>query len=202
MPLGRRRLPMIGGLGFAVVSAFAAFAPIAAALIAARAALGFFGAMLMPATLSIIRNVFTDPTERRTAIAVWAAGFSGGAAGPIVGGVMLEHFWRGSVLLLAVPVLIPLLALGMWLIPESKDPDPSPIDPLSIVLAMATMAPIVWAVKEVAYAGVTGTSAAAVLVGLVSGALFVHRQLRRPRPCSTCGCSPSPRSAERWRRTC
>lgn len=181
--IGRRRLLMIGGLGFAVVSAFAAFAPTAAALIAARAALGFFGAMLMPATLSIIRNVFTDPTERRTAIAVWAAGFSGGAAlGPIVGGVLLEHFWWGSVLLLAVPVLVPLLALGLWLIPESKDPHPSPIDPVSILLVMATMTPVVWAVKEVAYAGVTGTSAAAALVGLASGALFVNRQLRRPRP--------------------
>ncbi|HLS33953.1 MAG TPA: MFS transporter, partial [Brevibacterium sp.] len=181
--VGRRRLLMTGGLGFAVVSAFAAFAPTAGALIAARAALGFFGAMLMPATLSLIRNIFTDPTERRTAIAVWAAGFSGGAAlGPIVGGFLLEHFWWGSVLLLAVPVLIPLLALGLWLIPESRDPHPSPLDPLSILLAMATMTPIVWAVKDVAYAGVTGASAAAVLVGLASGALFVGRQLRRSRP--------------------
>ena len=181
--IGRRRLLLIGGLGFAVVSAFAAFATTAAALITARAALGFFGAMLMPATLSIIRNIFTDPIERRTAIAVWASGFSGGAAlGPIVGGFLLEHFWWGSVLLLAVPVLIPLLVLGPWLIPESKDPHPSPIDPASILLVMATMTPIVWAVKEVASAGLTGAPVTAALVGLVSGTLFIRRQLGRPRP--------------------
>ncbi|WP_338751768.1 MFS transporter [Janibacter alittae] len=181
--IGRRRLLMIGGLGFAAVSAFAAFAPTAEVLIASRAALGLFGAMLMPATLSIIRNVFTDPTERRTAIAVWAAGFAGGAAlGPIVGGFLLEHFWWGSVLLLAVPVLVPLLVLGPWLVPESRDPDPSPVDPASIVLVMATMTPIVWAVKEVSHSGPTGAPAVAGLVGVMSGALFVHRQLQRPRP--------------------
>ncbi|NYF96932.1 MFS transporter [Janibacter cremeus] len=181
--IGRRRLLMVGGLGFAVVSAFAAFAPTAEVLIVARAAQGFFGAMLMPATLSIIRNVFTDPTERRTAIAVWAAGFAGGAAlGPIVGGLLLEHFWWGSVLLLAVPVLVPLLVLGLWLVPESRDPHPGPIDPVSILLVMATMTPIVWAVKEISYAGLTGAAVVAGLVGLVSGALFVGRQLRRPHP--------------------
>src|SRR5690625_5362761 len=130
-------------------------APTSGAHIAARAALGFFGAMLIPATLSLIRNIFTDPTERRTAIAVWAAGFSGGAAlGPIVGGFLLEHFWWGSVFLLAVPVLVPLLALGFWLIPESRDPHPGPIDPVSILLVMATMTPFVWAIKDASQNGV------------------------------------------------
>ena len=87
---GRRRMLMIGSTGFVVISAVAAFVPSAEALIAARAAMGFFGAMLMPATLSLIRNIFTDQNERRTAIAIWAAGFSGGAAlGPIVGQPMI-----------------------------------------------------------------------------------------------------------------
>ena len=105
---GRRKLLLIGSTGFAVVSAFAAFAPSAGALIGYRALLGLFGAMLMPATLSLIRNVFLHPAQRRTAIAIWAAGFSGGAAlGPIVGGFILEHFWWGAVFLMSVPVLIP-----------------------------------------------------------------------------------------------
>src|SRR5690625_7662959 len=130
--VGRRRLLLIGSSGFALISALAAFAPTAHLLIGARAALGFFGAMLMPATLSLIRNIFVDPHQRRTAIAIWAAGFSGGAAlGPIVGGFLLEHYWWGSVFLMAVPVLVPLLALGPVLVPESCDPDPGPWAPVS-----------------------------------------------------------------------
>ena len=102
--IGRRRLLLIGSVGFAAVSALAAYAPSAEALIASRAALGFFGAMLMPSTLSLLRNVFVDRQQRRLAIAIWAAGFSGGAAlGPIVGGFLLEHYWWGSAFLMAVP---------------------------------------------------------------------------------------------------
>ena len=91
--VGRRRLLLIGSIGFAVVSVIAAYAPTAGALIASRAALGFFGAMLMPSTLSLLRNIFVDRQQRRLAVAIWAAGFSGGAAlGPIVGGFLLEHY--------------------------------------------------------------------------------------------------------------
>ncbi|MCL6422566.1 MFS transporter [Brachybacterium sp. JHP9] len=181
--IGRRRILLIGAAGFTVVSAIAAFVPSAGALIAARAAMGFFGAMIMPATLSLIRNIFTDPTERRTAIAIWAAGFSGGAAlGPIVGGFLLEHYWWGSVFLMAVPVLVPLLALGPWLIPESRDPHPGPVDPLSIALVMAAMVPLVWAVKNFAHEGPSVLVLLAALVSLLVGAWFVRRQLRRPEP--------------------
>ena len=74
--IGRRRLLLVGATGFAVVSAAAAFAPTAAWLIAARAALGFFGAMLMPSTLSLLRSIFTNRDQRRLAIAIWASGFS------------------------------------------------------------------------------------------------------------------------------
>ncbi|MFC4553961.1 MFS transporter [Georgenia faecalis] len=181
--IGRRRLLLIGSTGFAVVSAVAAFAPTAEALIGARAALGFFGAMLMPATLSLIRNIFTDPTERRTAIAVWAAGFSGGAAlGPIVGGFLLEHFWWGSVFLLAVPVLVPLLVLGPFLVPESRDPAPGPLDPLSIVLSLGTMVPLVYGIKTFAESGWGVDALAPIVLGGVVGIAFVRRQLRRPVP--------------------
>ena len=111
--IGRRRMLMIGATGFAVVSAAAAFAPSAGYLVAARAVLGFFGAMLMPSTMSLIRNIFPDASSRRLAIAIWASCFTAGSAlGPIVGGVLLEHFHWGAVFLVAVPILLPLLVLA------------------------------------------------------------------------------------------
>ncbi|HLT66731.1 MAG TPA: MFS transporter, partial [Microbacterium sp.] len=122
---GRRRLLLIGAAGFAVVSVLAAFTPTAALLIAARALLGVFGAMLMPSTMSLLRTLFTDRDQRRLAVAIWAAAFSAGAAlGPIVGGFLLEHFAWGSVFLMAVPVLLPLFLLAPFFLPESRDPNP------------------------------------------------------------------------------
>lgn len=180
---GRRRMLMIGSTGFVVISAVAAFVPSAEALIAARAAMGFFGAMLMPATLSLIRNIFTDQNERRTAIAIWAAGFSGGAAlGPIVGGFLLEHFWWGSVFLLAVPFLLPLLVAGLKLLPESRDPNPGPIDPASIIAILVAMVTLVWSIKSVAIYGASWPVLVAVACAIVSGTWFVRRQLSRANP--------------------
>ncbi|SEA90685.1 MFS transporter [Leifsonia sp. 21MFCrub1.1] len=181
--IGRRRLLLIGATGFAVVSAVAAFAPTAELLIAARAALGVFGAMLMPSTLSLLRSVFLDREQRRLAIAIWASGFAAGSAlGPIVGGVLLEHFWWGSVFLLAVPVLIPLLVLAPLLVRESRDPAPGPVDVPGIVLSLLTMAPIVYGIKALAVDGFSPVAVLAIGVGAASGALFVRRQLRRPVP--------------------
>lgn len=180
---GRRRMLMIGATGFAAVSALAAFAPSAELLIAARATMGLFGAMLMPSTMSLLRSIFTDRDQRRLAIAVWASMFSAGSAlGPIVGGVLLEHFAWGSVFLLAVPVLIPLLVLAPLLVPESRDPHPGRIDPVSIVLSMATMVPVVYAIKEVAVHGPGPLPLVLVLVGLAFGWIFVRRQLRSESP--------------------
>ncbi len=151
---GRRRMLLIGATGFGVVSALAAFAPSAEWLIAARAAMGVFGAMLMPSTLSLLRSIFTNRDQRRLAIAVWAAGFSAGAAlGPVVGGILLEHFAWGAVFLMAVPVLVPLLILVPILVPESRDPNPGRFDPLSVALSLLTMVPIVYAIKEFAVHG-------------------------------------------------
>ncbi|KAA9086949.1 MFS transporter [Microbacterium radiodurans] len=180
---GRRRLLLIGATGFATVSALAAFAPTAELLVAARAAMGVFGAMLMPSTLSLLRSIFTDRDQRRLAIAVWASMFSAGAAlGPIVGGILLEHFSWGSVFLMAVPVLVPLLVLAPFLVPESRDPRPGRIDPISIVLSMLTMVPIVYAIKEFAVKGWGVAPPALALVGIVFGWLFVRRQLRSREP--------------------
>ncbi len=180
---GRRRMLMIGSLGFTAVSVVAALAPSAATLIGCRAMLGFFGAMLMPSTLSLIRNIFTDPAQRRMAIAVWAAAFSGGAAlGPLLGGVLLEHFWWGSVFLLAVPVLIPLAVLAPLCVPESKDPSPGRVDALSIAFSFGTMVPLIYGIKALATEGFGFGSMVPLLLGIVLGVAFVRRQLRQRTP--------------------
>jgi len=180
---GRRRLLLIGSTGFAVVSLVAAFAPTAEALIAARAALGFFGAMLMPSTLSLLRAVFTDREQRRLAIAIWASGFAAGSAlGPLVGGLLLEHFAWGSVFLLAVPVLVPMLVLVPLLIPESRDPEPGRIDLVSTALSLAAMGPIVYGIKSLATEGVAGFGVQAIVLGVFCAIWFVRRQLRSDSP--------------------
>ncbi|WP_077488140.1 MFS transporter [Sinomonas mesophila] len=180
--IGRRRILLIGATGFAAVSAAAAFATSPAQLIGARALIGVFGSMIMPATLSLIRNIFEDARERRLAVAIWAAVFSGGAAfGPLVGGALLSHFAWGSVFLLAVPMLVPALLLAPVLVPESRDPAPSPVDPASIALVVGAAVGIVYGIKELAHDG--GAPAAAVLAaGAGLGWAFVRRQLRRERP--------------------
>lgn len=180
---GRRRLLMIGASGFAVVSVAAAFAPSAEALLAARAVLGFFGAMLMPSTLSLIRNIFADASSRRLAIAIWASFFTAGSAlGPIVGGVLLEHFHWGAVFLVAVPILLPLLILAPRLVPESRDPNPGPVDSFSVLLSLTTMLPLVWAIKTAAHDGPSWTVAGALALSIASGVLFARRQTRTATP--------------------
>jgi DHA2 family multidrug resistance protein-like MFS transporter len=181
--IGRRKLLMIGAAGFAVVSFAAAFAPSAGYLVAARAVLGFFGAMLMPSTMSLIRNIFVDASARRLAIAIWASSFTAGSAlGPIVGGVLLEHFHWGAVFLVAVPILLPLLVLAPRLVPESRDPSPGPLDLLSVLLSLTTMLPLVWAVKTGAHDGLSWLVAAALVVSVGSATLFVRRQKRSATP--------------------
>jgi DHA2 family multidrug resistance protein-like MFS transporter len=123
--IGRRRLLLVGAGAFGVASVLAAFSTSAGLLIAARALLGVAGATLAPSTLSLIRNMFLDPRQRTLAISVWITSFSvGGAIGPLLGGVLLEWFWWGSVFLLAVPVMALLLVVGPLLLPEYRDPHP------------------------------------------------------------------------------
>ena len=130
--IGRRKLLMIGAAAFGLASVLAAFSTSAAMLIAARALLGVAAATLAPSTLSLIRNMFLDPAQRTVAISVWIMSYSAGAAiGPLIGGVLLEHFWWGSVFLINVPVMLLLLALGPVLLPEFRDPDAGRLDPVS-----------------------------------------------------------------------
>src|SRR5690625_2942706 len=135
--IGRRKLLLIGAAAFGIASALAAFAPSAEMLIAARALLGLGGATLAPSTLSLIRGMFLDEAQRRIAVGIWTSAFIGGvAAGPIIGGLLLEYFWWGSVFLINVPVMVLLLIVAPLLIGESRDPAPGRFDLLGAFLAL------------------------------------------------------------------
>lgn len=175
--IGRRRLLLIGAAAFTTTSVLAAFAPTASALIAARALLGLAGATLMPSTLSLIRNIFTNDAERQTAIALWASAFAlGSAVGPILAGLLLDHFWWGSVFLAGVPVTLALLIVAPRLVPESRDPSPGDFDLASSALSMMAMIPTIYAVKSLAEHGPSPVVVTSAVVGVICGFLFVRRQ--------------------------
>ncbi|MGD9792480.1 MAG: MFS transporter [Acidimicrobiia bacterium] len=143
---GRARSFWWGSLTFGIASATAAFATSSATLIACRAAMGICAAFVTPATLSIITNLFTDPVERGRGIAIWAAvASSGAAAGPVVGGILVDHFWWGSVFLVNVPVVIAILICVPLFVPESKNPNPSKLDLVGAVLSTAALTTLLWA---------------------------------------------------------
>jgi MFS transporter, DHA2 family, multidrug resistance protein len=175
--IGRRRLLLVGAAAFGAASVLAAFSTGAGMLIATRALLGVAGATLAPSTLSLIRNMFTDPGQRRVAIAVWAASFSAGAAiGPLAGGVLLEWFWWGSVFLLAVPVMALLLVLGPVLLPEYKDPDAGRLDLPSAAMSLASVLAAIYGLKLLAQDGPGWEPALSLLAGLAVGVGFLRRQ--------------------------
>jgi MFS transporter, DHA2 family, multidrug resistance protein len=181
--IGRRRLLLLGGAAFGVISVLAALATSAEQLIAARALLGIAGATLAPSTLSLIFSMFQDPQQRRVAIGIWITSFSaGGAIGPVLGGVLLERFWWGSVFLLALPVMALLLVLGPRVLPEYRDPGAGRLDLTSAVMSLVAVLAVVFGLKLSAQDGLGWLPAAAVLVGLVVGVIFVRRQLRLADP--------------------
>ncbi|HEY2552460.1 MAG TPA: MFS transporter [Streptosporangiaceae bacterium] len=176
--IGRRRLLLIGAAAFGVTSLLAAWSVSAPMLIAARALLGLAGATVAPSTLSLIRNMFTDPRQRTVAVSVWITSFSvGGAIGPLLGGVLLEWFWWGSVFLLAVPVMALLLVLGPLLLPEFRDPLAGRLDLVSAALSVAAVLAVIFGLKQLTRDGLGWLPAAAILVGLAAGTVFVRRQL-------------------------
>src|SRR3954447_2372622 len=146
---GRYRCLAFGLAVFGIGSALSAFASGPTMLIMTRGLMGIGGAVIMPSTLSIITNVFTDPAERGKAIGIWAGVSALGIGlGPILGGVLLEHFWWGSIFIVNVPIVIAGLVLGYFLVPESKDPSHSALDPVGAVLSIAALGTILWAVIE------------------------------------------------------
>ncbi|WP_236245417.1 MFS transporter [Streptomyces sp. CC210A] len=183
--IGRRRVLLAGYALFGVASAVAAMADTPAVLIAARALLGVGGAMIMPATLSLLRAVFPDRRERATAIGIWTAVAAVGAAtGPVLGGFLVEHFWWGSVFLINIPLMAVILPVGRWLLPESRGSGDGPWDVLGALMAAAGVLGVVLGVKRAGVGGdLPGPAALApLLLGAALLVLFVRRQRRREHP--------------------
>ncbi|MCU1647256.1 MAG: Galactose-proton symporter [Nocardia sp.] len=181
--IGRRRLLMTGAAAFAAVSIIAAFAPSAPVLIGCRALLGVAGATLAPSTLSLIFTMFPDTRQRSLAVGVWVGSYSvGGSIGPLAGGLMLEHFWWGSVFLLAVPVMVLLLILAPRVLPEFRDPDAGRLDLLSALMCTSAVLLVVYGMKEIAQDGPVPMAIGALAAGLTIGSTFIRRQLTHPEP--------------------
>ncbi|MFF7716586.1 MFS transporter [Streptomyces sp. NPDC007988] len=183
--VGRRRVLLLGYALFGVASAVAALATTPEVLIGARALLGVGGAMIMPATLSILRAVFPDRRERATAIGIWTAVAAVGAAtGPVLGGFLVQHFWWGSVFLINIPLMLLILPVGRWLLPESRGDGEGPWDVLGALMAAAGVLGIVLGVKRLGAgdAVLDLRTAGPLLAGAVLLALFVRRQKSRRHP--------------------
>ena len=172
---GRRRTLLAGLTVFGVSSAVAAYAGSVDGLIAARAVMGAGAAFIMPATLSLLVSVFTDTRERAMAIGIWAATAGLGVAlGPVVGGVLLDHFWWGSIFIVNVPLVAIAVVAGFRLLPESRDPVARRLDWTGAALSGVGLVAFVWAIIEAPSKGWTsppvlaaGAFAAVALVAFV-----------------------------------
>ena len=181
--IGRRRLLLIGAAAFGITSLLCAFSSTPEMLIASRAALGIAGATLAPSTLALIFYMFQDSRERTVAIGVWIGAFSAGSAiGPVLGGIMLEFFWWGSVFLIAIPVMVALLILGPRILPEYRDPEAGRLDPASAIMAVGAVLAVIFGLKQIAQEGPGPLAIGAIVVGLVVGVLWVRRQRQLADP--------------------
>jgi MFS transporter, DHA2 family, multidrug resistance protein len=181
--VGRRRLLLVGAAAFGAVSLLAAFSTTPTMLIASRALLGIAGATIAPSTLSLIFAMFEDPRQRATAIGVWVSAFSAGSAvGPVLGGLLLEHFWWGSVFLLAVPVMVALLVLGPRLLPEYRAPNAGPLDLVGAAMSLVAVLTLTLGLKLIAQDGIGPVAVASVATGGIVGAIWVRRQLSAKDP--------------------
>ena len=181
--IGRRRLLLIGAGAFGIASVIAAYSRSAEMLIASRAILGVAGATVAPSTLSLIRNMFLHPQQRTVAISVWIMSFSlGGAIGPLIGGLLLQSFWWGSVFLISVPVMVLLLIVGPRLLPEYRDPSPGKPDPVSAGMSLAAVLLVIFGLKQIAQDGISPWPLATIVAGFAIGIAFGRRQLRLDAP--------------------
>jgi MFS transporter, DHA2 family, multidrug resistance protein len=175
--IGRRRMLMAGAAAFGAASLLAAFSTTADMLIAARALLGVAGATIAPSTLSLIRNMFRDSGQRTFAMGVWGTSYAaGGLIGPVLGGMMLQHFAWGSVFLLAVPVMGLLRVTVPHLLPEYRDPNAGRLDLVSAGLSLIAVLSAIYGMKRIAEEGPSALAAAVVLAGVALGIAFVRRQ--------------------------
>jgi DHA2 family multidrug resistance protein-like MFS transporter len=175
--VGRRKLLLIGAASFGVLSVVSAYASTVGLLIGARALLGVAGATLQPSILALITTMFRDERQRSTAISLWATSLLVGVViGPVVGGVLLQRFWWGSVFLIGVPVMLLLLVTAPFLLPEHRDRGAGRIDPLSVLLSLVAIIAVIYGIKEIARSGPTLVAVLVLLIGVAAGIAFVVRQ--------------------------
>lgn len=177
--VGLRRVLMTGATVFGLASVAAAFAPNSEILIAMRGLLGIAGATLVPSTLSMIRHMFVDDSQRRVAISTWMSTFMiGSAIGPLAGGLLLTYFWWGSVFLIGVPAMLLFLLVGRFVLPEYADHGRRKSDKLSVAMALSCVLTLVYGVKQLAQQQVDYVAISAILLGLGAAVLFIRRQRR------------------------
>jgi MFS transporter, DHA2 family, multidrug resistance protein len=181
--IGRRRVLLVGAVGFAAASVLAAAAPSAGVLILARALLGVGGATLMPSSIALVREMFPDPGQRLKAMSVWSAVLAGGVTvGPIVSGVLLDHFsWR-SVFLINLPAMAALLVVAPLMLPAGTGNPRARVDWTSSVLALAAILATTYGLKTLAADGWADRPGFVLVVGVLVAAVFVDRQLRLEHP--------------------
>ncbi|WP_391653558.1 MFS transporter [Streptomyces tamarix] len=182
--LGRRRTLLFGTVVFGISSALAAFADSPVELVAYRAVMGFGAAFVMPATLAILMNVF-ERDEQPRAIGVWVGAVGVAiAVGPVLGGLLLEHFWWGSIFLVNVPVVAVSLVAVALLVPESRDPAPGRVDPGGVALSIVGLVLLVFGI--IRGGELADLTEPTVLLPVVGGVLvlvgFVVHERRSPHP--------------------
>lgn len=174
---GRKKLLLLGAVVFGVGSVCGAFSPTPEALIASRALMGLGGATLLPSCLAVISELFENPAQRARAIGIFAATFAAGfVIGPIVGGVLLNHLWWGSVFLINIPVIVVFLVAAPRLLREVHGTRPGKIDLPSVALSAVGLLIAIYGVKHAATYGVDGLASGLVVLGVGILSIFVVRQ--------------------------
>ena len=181
---GRKRSLQVGLVLFAIFSGFGAFAGSDDMLIVWRGAMGIGAALVFPATLAIITNLFVDPVERAKAIGAWSA-VSGMAVafGPVAGGFLLEHFWWGSVFLVNIPIVAVALVIGQFLIPDSRESHRGRFDGIGLILSIVAVAALVFTVIESPHWGWGSMkSNLGFLIAALALGVFIRVESRRSDP--------------------
>ncbi|MBG0566506.1 MFS transporter [Actinoplanes aureus] len=181
--IGRRTVLLGGAALFLVASIAAAYAVSPEMLVAARAVLGVAGATLIPSVLALLREMFQDPRQMGAAMGAWGTSLMAGMVlGPVIGGLLLDSFWWGSIFLMAVPVMALLLLTAPLLVPDSRDPAARRLDLISVVLSVAAALPFIYGVKTLARDGWDVAAVVALIAGLCCAVWFVLRQRRVSNP--------------------
>jgi MFS transporter, DHA2 family, multidrug resistance protein len=181
--IGHRTVLLSGAAAFIVASLVAAYSTSTVMLLIARAALGVAAATVMPSVLALIRHIFKDPKQMSAAFGAWGTSIMLGVIlGPVIGGLLLGAFWWGSIFLLGIPIMGLLLITGPALLPDSRNTDAAPLDPLSVLLSLAAILPFVFGLKQLARSGWQAVPVILMVVGIGFGVLFVARQRRLPKP--------------------